>query len=94
MSAADPSPNGQPAPEPQRAFRLTDSTMRDGSHAVYHQFTADHVRAVVGACEQAERVINELDELLETGFGSRESGRVEEMANELNRIESGLRERT
>jgi predicted phosphate transport protein (TIGR00153 family) len=48
----------------------------------------DLVRAVVGACEQAERVINELDELLETGFGTRESGRVEEMANELNRIES------
>jgi len=48
----------------------------------------DLVRAVVGACEQAERVIDELDELLETGFGTRESGRVEEMANELNRIES------
>ena len=39
--------------EPERAFRLTDSTMRDGSHAVRHQFTADHVRAVVGALDRA-----------------------------------------
>ena len=46
------------------------------------------VRRVIDTCAQAERVINELDELLETGFGTRESGRVEEMANELNRIES------
>ena len=38
---------------PERAFRLTDSTLRDGSHAVYHQFTADHVRAVVGALDRA-----------------------------------------
>ena len=45
--------DGNPAPEPERAFRLTDSTMRDGSHAVYHQFTADHVRAVVGALDTA-----------------------------------------
>ncbi|MBD3782012.1 MAG: 4-hydroxy-2-oxovalerate aldolase [Micrococcales bacterium] len=42
------------APEaPERAFRLTDSTLRDGSHAVYHQFTADHVRSVVGALDRA-----------------------------------------
>jgi predicted phosphate transport protein (TIGR00153 family) len=46
------------------------------------------VRRVLGACEQAERVVNELDELLETGFGPRETSRVEEMVNELNRIES------
>jgi predicted phosphate transport protein (TIGR00153 family) len=46
------------------------------------------VRRVIGACEQAERVVNELDELLETGFGPRETSRVEEMVNELNRIES------
>lgn len=46
------------------------------------------VRRVIAACEQAERVIDELDELVETGFGSRESARVEDMVNELNRIES------
>jgi len=36
-----------------RAFRLTDSTLRDGSHAVSHQFTADQVRTVVGALDAA-----------------------------------------
>jgi predicted phosphate transport protein (TIGR00153 family) len=46
------------------------------------------VRRVVAACEQAERVINELDELVETGFRGREATRVEEMVAELSRIES------
>jgi 4-hydroxy 2-oxovalerate aldolase len=35
------------------AFRLTDSTLRDGSHAVRHQFTTDQVRTVVGALDRA-----------------------------------------
>ncbi|WP_370328047.1 4-hydroxy-2-oxovalerate aldolase [Euzebya sp.] len=35
------------------AFRLTDSTLRDGSHAVSHQFTAEQVRGVVGALDAA-----------------------------------------
>lgn len=46
------------------------------------------VRRVLVACDQAERIINELDELVETGFAGREVGRVEEMIGELNRIES------
>jgi len=46
------------------------------------------VHAVVAACEQAEHVICELDELVETGFGPRESERVEAMVAELNRLES------
>jgi len=46
------------------------------------------VRRVISACEQAERVIQELDELLEAGFAGREVGRVEEMINELCRMES------
>jgi predicted phosphate transport protein (TIGR00153 family) len=46
------------------------------------------VRRVIQACEQAERVIGELDELVETGFGPRESARVEEMVAELNQIET------
>jgi len=45
-------------------------------------------RRVITACEHAERIIDTLDELVETGFGGRESARVEEMVNELNRIES------
>jgi len=43
---------------------------------------------VVDACGQAEKIINELDELLETGFKGREASRVEEMVSELSRIES------
>jgi predicted phosphate transport protein (TIGR00153 family) len=43
---------------------------------------------VVAAAEQAERIINELDELVETGFRGREVTRVEQMISELARIES------
>ena len=46
------------------------------------------VRCVVTACEQAERVINELDELVETGFRGREVARVDQMIEELSRMES------
>jgi hypothetical protein len=46
------------------------------------------VRRVVSACEQAERVINELDELVETGFRGREVARVDEMIEELSRMET------
>ena len=46
------------------------------------------VRRVIAACEQAEQVINRLDELVETGFGEREVARVEEMINAVNRAES------
>jgi 4-hydroxy 2-oxovalerate aldolase len=34
-------------------FRLTDSTLRDGSHALAHQFTEDQVRAIVGGLDLA-----------------------------------------
>jgi predicted phosphate transport protein (TIGR00153 family) len=45
-------------------------------------------RQVVATCDQAERIINELDELVETGFRGREVNRVEEMLSELSRIET------
>jgi predicted phosphate transport protein (TIGR00153 family) len=48
----------------------------------------DLVRRVIATCEHAERVINRLDELVETGFGDREVARVEEMINAVNREES------
>lgn len=38
---------------PERAFRITDSTLRDGSHAVFHQFTPDQVRDVVRTLDGA-----------------------------------------
>jgi predicted phosphate transport protein (TIGR00153 family) len=50
-------------------------------------FRALAQRTVV-ACEQGKRVIDELDELVETGFGEREVARVEEMISELGRIET------
>jgi 4-hydroxy 2-oxovalerate aldolase len=41
-------------PETERpSVRLTDSTLRDGSHAVAHQFTEDQVRGVVHALDTA-----------------------------------------
>ena len=53
---------------------------------------AEPVRAlslrVVAACDQAMKIIDHLDELVETGFGGREVTRVEEMIEELARIES------
>ncbi len=42
----------------------------------------------ITACEQGHRVVNELDELVETGFGDREVARIKEMLSELARIES------
>ena len=35
----------------RRAVRLTDSTLRDGSHAMAHQFTEEQVRGVVHALD-------------------------------------------
>ena len=35
------------------AFRLTDSTLRDGSHALSHQFTAEQVAAIAGGLDAA-----------------------------------------
>ncbi|HIG13322.1 MAG TPA: TIGR00153 family protein [Gammaproteobacteria bacterium] len=43
---------------------------------------------VIVACEQGQRVIDELDELIETGFGESEVARVDEMILELGRLES------
>ena len=48
----------------------------------------DLVRRAIAACEYAQKVIDELDDLIQTGFAGREAGRVEEMIDELSRIES------
>jgi len=45
-------------------------------------------RRCVDACDQSAQIINELDELVATGFRGRESDRVSEMVDELNRIEN------
>ncbi len=49
---------GQAAGPPEgasgrRDLRITDSTLRDGSHAMRHQFTEEQVRAVVHALDAA-----------------------------------------
>jgi len=48
----------------------------------------DLVRQVIAACDQAEKIIDELDELVETGFRGREVERVQKMIDELARIET------
>jgi predicted phosphate transport protein (TIGR00153 family) len=48
----------------------------------------DLVRRVIATCEHAERVVDRLDELVETGFGEGEVARVEQMINAVNREES------
>lgn len=52
------------------------------------QVLQDLVDQVVEACEQAERIVNELDELVEMGFRGREAARVQQMIDELARIET------
>ena len=44
--------------------------------------------AACATCAQSEAVINELDELVETGFGRNEVARVEVMIEKLNGLES------
>lgn len=46
------------------------------------------VRRCVDACDQATRIIERLDELVETGFRGPESDAVIEMVEQLNKIES------
>jgi predicted phosphate transport protein (TIGR00153 family) len=49
--------------------------------------------AACATCAQTESVINELDELVETGFGRHEVARVEVMIEKLNGLESLADER-
>ena len=39
--------------EEKRKVRITDTSLRDGSHAMSHQFTAEQVREVAGALDEA-----------------------------------------
>ena len=46
------------------------------------------VHAVRRTCDQAGTIIDELDELVETGFRGREAARVERMIDELGKLET------
>lgn len=48
----------------------------------------DFVKRCIDASKQAQKAINELDELVETGFGGREVKLVQEMIKKLDEIES------
>ena len=48
----EPAPDTAGPAAPVR-FRLTDSTLRDGSHALAHRFTVDQVRAIAAALDAA-----------------------------------------
>ena len=39
--------------EEKRTVRITDTSLRDGSHAMSHQFTAEQVREVARALDGA-----------------------------------------
>lgn len=48
MSSVNGSPSGNPKPP-----RITDTSLRDGSHAMAHQFTIEQVRNVASALDKA-----------------------------------------
>ena len=50
MTAATIDHAADPVTDP---VRITDSTLRDGSHAMAHQFTEEQVRATVHALDAA-----------------------------------------
>ena len=63
----------------QRSMHLPD-TLREPVLSLAHR--------VLAACEQGQRIVDELDELVETGFGEGEVARVDAMITELGRLES------
>jgi 4-hydroxy 2-oxovalerate aldolase len=80
-------------PEPaQRELRITDTTLRDGSHAMAHQFTEAQVRATVHALDAAGVAVIEVTHGDGLGGSSFNYGFSRE--DELTLIRAGVEEAT
>lgn len=73
-------------------FRLTDSTLRDGSHAVAHQFTEEQVRKVVKALDAAGVPVIEVSH--GDGVGGSSFNYGFSHTNEMNLIKAAVEEAT
>jgi 4-hydroxy 2-oxovalerate aldolase len=71
-------------------FRLTDSTLRDGSHAVAHQFTEQQVRRVVRALDRAGVPIIEVSH--GDGVGGSSFNYGFSHTNEMNLVKAAVEE--
>ncbi len=52
-----------------KAPRVTDSSLRDGSHPMRHQFTREQVRAIAQALDEAGRFFDPVRLLCNVGDG-------------------------
>lgn len=71
----------------QDIAELVDQRGMSLPESLVEPFRALAIRSV-DVCELGKNVIDELDELIETGFGDREVTRVEGMISELGRVET------
>lgn len=71
-------------------FRLTDSTLRDGSHAIAHQFTENQVRRVVSSLDQAGVPVIEVSH--GDGVGGSSFNYGFSHTNEMNLIKAAVEE--
>ena len=86
MSAAAPA-NGAGA---ARQVRITDTTLRDGSHAMSHQFTEEQVRATVHALDGAGVEVIEVTH--GDGLGGSSFNYGFSLQDEIKLIAAGVRE--
>jgi 4-hydroxy 2-oxovalerate aldolase len=75
-----------------RQLRITDTTLRDGSHAMAHQFTSEQVRATVHALDAAGVAVIEVTHGDGLGGSSFNYGFSRE--NELDLIKAAVQEAT
>ncbi|MGG5258243.1 4-hydroxy-2-oxovalerate aldolase [Phycicoccus avicenniae] len=75
-----------------RDLRITDSTLRDGSHAMQHQYTEAQVRGVVGALDRAGVEVIEVSH--GDGLGGSSFNYGFSLVDELKLIEAAVDEAT